>query len=174
MTQKSGLQGSKKVFYECITFEALTLSRPQFPLLWGLDVSVGKGLAMQNLSLRHRIYILNRKAWGCTLLLSALGKWRLVDSSETLARQLSALIHLYTHTHTQMHGSKQCVKKLTGQQSGNDFVVSGGDTHSRCSVFTEVRQISSTQCLQGCAHSRHSEFTLPIGTVVKIVTRVLF
>lgn len=105
MTQKSGLQGSKKVFCECITFEALTLSRPQFPLLWGLDVSVGKGLAMQNLSSRHRIYILNRKAWGCTLLLSALGKWRLVDSSETLARQLSVLIHLYTHT--QMHGSKQ-------------------------------------------------------------------
>ena len=78
--QKSGLQGPKKVFCEHTTFEALALSRPQFPLLWGLDVSVGKVLAMQNLSSRHRIYVLNKKAWGCTLLLPALGKWRLVDS----------------------------------------------------------------------------------------------
>lgn len=84
----------------------------------------------------------------------------------------ASLGHLYTftHTHARINAISKEINRNTGQEPGNDSVVSGNDTHSRCLVFTEVGQISSTQCLQGCAHSRHSEFTLPMGTVVKIVS----
>lgn len=82
MTRNQASKGLKRSFVNTLHLRAraLALSRPQFPLLWGLDDSVGNVLAMQNLSSRHRIYVLNKKAWGCMLLLPAVGKWRLVDS----------------------------------------------------------------------------------------------
>lgn len=57
MTRNQASKDLRRSPWEHTMFEALTLSRPQFPLLWGLDVSVGNVLAVQNLSLSHRSYI---------------------------------------------------------------------------------------------------------------------